>query len=55
MAKADAQTVVRLLREYARRTSLRGGNPYRAKAYARAADSLSALSQPLDRLIAAGA
>jgi DNA polymerase (family 10) len=55
MAKTDAQTVVRLLREYARRTSLRGGNPYRAKAYVQAADSLSALSQPLDRLIAAGA
>jgi hypothetical protein len=30
--KADTQTVVRLLREYAQRTALRGGNPYRAKA-----------------------
>ena len=54
MAKTDTQTVA-LLREYAQRTSLRGGNPYRAKAYLRAADSLSALSQPLDRVIAAGA
>ena len=54
MAKTDTHTVARLLREYAQRTSLRGGNPYRAKAYLRAADSLSALSQPLDRVIAAG-
>ena len=54
MAKTDTQTVARLLREYAQRTSLRGGNPYRAKAYFTAADSLAALSQPLDRIIAAG-
>jgi DNA polymerase (family X) len=54
MAKPDTQTIARLLREYAQRTSLRGGNPYRAKAYLRAADSLSALSQPLDRVVAAG-
>jgi DNA polymerase (family 10) len=54
MAKRDTQAVARLLREYAQRTSLRGGNPYRAKAYHRAADSLAALSQPLDRIIAAG-
>jgi DNA polymerase (family X) len=44
MAKTDTQTVVRLLREYAHRASLRGGNPYRAKAYATAANSLAALS-----------
>lgn len=43
------------MREYAHRTSLRGGNPYRTKAYLRAADSLAALSQPLDRIVAAGA
>src|SRR4051812_18760698 len=55
MAKSDAQTVARLLREYAQRTSLRGGNPYRAKAYFAAADSLAAVAQPLDRIIAAGA
>jgi hypothetical protein len=54
MAKSDTQTVARLLREYAHRASLRGGNPYRAKAYSTAADSLAALSQPLDRIIAAG-
>jgi DNA polymerase (family 10) len=41
-----------MLREYAQRTALRGGNPYRAKAYSRAADSLAALAVPLDVLIA---
>jgi DNA polymerase (family X) len=54
MARTDTQTVARLLREYAHRASLRGGNPYRAKAYATAANSLATLSQPLDRMIAAG-
>jgi DNA polymerase/3'-5' exonuclease PolX len=54
MAKTDTQTVARLLRKYAHRASLRGGTPYRAKAYATAADSLAALPQPLDRIIAAG-
>jgi len=44
--------VANLLREYAQRTALRGGNPYRAKAYSRAADSLAALAVPLDLLIA---
>ena len=51
MAVAEAQQVAKLLREYAQRTALRGGNPYRAKAYSRAADSLAALAIPLDRLI----
>jgi DNA polymerase (family X) len=48
----DARSVASLLREYAQRTALRGGNPYRAKAYSRAADSLAALAVPLDVLIA---
>src|SRR3977135_3398721 len=52
MSTVDPPTVVSLLREYAQRTSLRGGNPYRSKAYSRAADSLAALVMPLDRLIA---
>ncbi|TKV77721.1 DNA polymerase/3'-5' exonuclease PolX [Bradyrhizobium elkanii] len=51
MAAADSRTVAKLLREYAKRTALRGGNPYRAKAYSRAADSLAALAVPLDVLI----
>jgi DNA polymerase (family 10) len=54
MAKLDTQSVARLLREYAQRTSLRGGNPFRSKAYFAAADSLGALSQPLDRIVTAG-
>jgi hypothetical protein len=40
--------------EYAQRASLRRGKPYLAKAYATAADSLATLSQPLNRIIAAG-
>jgi DNA polymerase (family X) len=52
MPKADLRTVAKLLREYAQRTALRGGTPYRAKAYSRAADSLTALAEPLDKLIA---
>ena len=54
IGKTATQTVARLLREYAQRTSLRGGNPYRWKAYLRAADSLSALSQPLGKVISDG-
>lgn len=52
MPSLDARGVASLLREYAQRTALRGVNPYRAKAYSRAADSLSALAVPLDVLIA---
>ena len=54
MPKADAKIVANLLREYARRTALRGGNPYGAKAYSRAADSLAGLAEPLGRLIEEG-
>src|SRR4051812_44403415 len=50
MPKADTQTVARLLREYAQRSALRGGNPYRTKAYSRAADSLLTLTEPLEAL-----
>ena len=54
MASHDATAVAQLLREFAGRSSLRGGNPYRAKAYARAADSLAALVVPLEQIIEAG-
>src|SRR3954471_16532673 len=54
MAKLNNQEIATLLREYAGRSALRGDNPYRWKAYARAADSLAALVIPLDRLIAEG-
>ena len=53
MARANAQTIASLLREFGQRTALRGGNPYRAKAYMRAAENLAALSLPLDRIIKA--
>jgi DNA polymerase (family 10) len=52
VASVDTRTIASLLREYAQRAALRGGNPYRAKAYSRAADSLAALSVPLHVLIA---
>ncbi|MDN4987139.1 PHP domain-containing protein [Bradyrhizobium sp. WYCCWR 13022] len=52
MPSLAARGVASLLREYAQRAALRGGNPYRAKAYSRAADSLAALAVPLDELIA---
>lgn len=46
-----APEVARLLLEYGRRSALAGGNPYRAKAYLRAAESLAAQTEPLERLI----
>ena len=54
MSRPDTATVAALLREYGERTALRGGNPYRAKAYRRAAESLGALTVPLDQLIREG-
>jgi DNA polymerase (family X) len=54
MASLDTAAVAALLREYGQRAALRGGNPYRAKAYIRAADSLSPLAEPLDQMIAQG-
>lgn len=44
--------IARLLAEIGRRATLGGGNPYRAKAYRRAADSLAVVTEPIDRLIA---
>jgi DNA polymerase (family 10) len=54
MKPLDIPALARLLREFGQRSSLRPGNPYRAKAYARAAESLGALVQPLDPLVAEG-
>jgi DNA polymerase (family 10) len=51
MAKPDAAQVAKILRELARRMELEGGNPYRARAYARAAENLSLSQVPLERLI----
>src|SRR6266540_1269929 len=52
MTELDASAVAKLLTEFGQRTALRGGNPYRARAYARAAENLLALSQPLQDIIA---
>jgi DNA polymerase (family 10) len=54
MTPLDASEVAKLLAEYGRRTALAGGNPYRSKAYLRAAESLAALAEPLDRIVAEG-
>ena len=43
-----------LLAEYGRRSALHGGNPYRSKAYIRAAENLAALAEPLERLVDQG-
>jgi DNA polymerase (family 10) len=52
MAALDAPAVAALLLELGRRTALKGDNYFRAKAYQRAADTLSALIDPLDQMIA---
>src|SRR5689334_4656980 len=52
MAALDAASVAVLLVELGRRTALAGDNYFRAKAYLRAADTLSSLFEPLDRVIA---
>lgn len=51
MRKLDASQVANLIAEYGRRSALKGGNPYRAKAYLRAAESLRALPEPLERIV----
>ena len=48
----DVTEVAKLLTEYGRHTALAGGNPYRAKAYIRAAENLACVAEPLDRIIA---
>ena len=47
-----APEVAKLLHEFGQRTALRGGNPYRAKAYTRAAENLIALAEPLKDVVA---
>jgi DNA polymerase (family X) len=51
MPALAAPEVALLLREFGQRTALRGGNPYRAKAYIRAAENLMALAEPLEEVI----
>ena len=52
MPRPDTAEVAKLLVELGQRSALRGGNPYRARAYRRAAENLLALSTPLAELIA---
>ena len=51
MTKLDATAVSALLKEMGQRTMLAGGNPYRAKAYLKAAEGLAALPVPLSDLV----
>src|SRR4051812_42105995 len=54
MTGLDAAAVARLLVEFGRRMELAGENPYRARAYAKAAEGLRALTEPLEDLVAQG-
>jgi DNA polymerase (family 10) len=51
MLHRNANEVADLLEEIGRRAAFEGGNPYKAKAYVRAAASLRRLPRPLDELI----
>ena len=50
----DAAAVAVLLCELGQRIELSGDSPFKARAYFRAAESLLALTEPLDGVIAAG-
>lgn len=52
MARIGTAEIARLLCEMGRRMQLEKGNPYRAKAYLRAADNLALTTMPIERLIA---
>jgi DNA polymerase (family 10) len=52
MPKLGAAAIADLLRELAARMEFAGGNPYRARAYKRAADNLALTTTPLSQLIA---
>ena len=52
MARLEAPAVAKLLLELGRRITLTETNPFRARADVRAAESLEALTEPLDRMIA---
>ena len=51
MPALETPDVAALLLELAGRSALRGGNPYRAKAYRRAAENLATLTLPLAQVI----
>jgi DNA polymerase (family 10) len=48
---SESSQVASLLNEFGRRAMLYGGNPYRAKAYLRAAECVALLTEPLDDLV----
>src|SRR5262245_47829658 len=52
MRSLNAADVSKLLHEFGQRTAFRGGNPHRARAYIRAAENLTALTEPLKEIIA---
>jgi DNA polymerase (family 10) len=52
MTRPDVAVVAKILQELSQRMELEGGNPYRARAYARAADNLALSPLPLGQLIA---
>jgi DNA polymerase (family X) len=52
MPTAGTSEISSLLREFGRRAMLYGGNPYRAKAYLRAAERVALLTEPIETLIA---
>src|SRR3954464_9998103 len=52
MPALDASAVAELLLELGERKALRGDNPYGARAYRRAAESLLALTTPIAKLVA---
>ena len=52
MPSLNASDVAKLLQEFGQRTAFRGGNPYRAQAYTRAAENLLALAEPLGEIVA---
>src|SRR6185437_14791962 len=51
MRITEVSEVARLLDEFGRRALLYGGNPYRSKAYLRAAERVVLLTEPLDAVV----
>lgn len=54
MKHPDIQDVARILNEFGKRIALEGGNPYRAKAYITASETLASINEPLEKVIKAG-
>ncbi|HYD18357.1 MAG TPA: PHP domain-containing protein [Patescibacteria group bacterium] len=54
MTQLQTPDIAKLLKEYGLRTAMKGGNPYRARAYSTAAENLALLDRPLHEVIEAG-